>query len=65
MKRLFPQLDSTLAQSVQDNLTEDYKKADKFMLVISIVSFLIVATISAYTNGTYKLGIFGGGAVLV
>jgi len=63
MKRLFPQLDKNLPQSTQDNLTADYIKADKAMLIISAVCFLLVATISAYTNSTYKLGIFGGGTV--
>ena len=64
MKRLFPQIDKTLSISTQNDLTDDYKKADKAMLIISIVSFLIIATVSAYVNGTYTLGILGGGTVL-
>ena len=64
MKRIFPHMDSTLPQSVKDSLTTDFKHADKTMLIISIISFLIVASISASVNGTYKLGIFGGGTAL-
>jgi methyl-accepting chemotaxis protein len=63
MKRLFPQMESTLPTNVRADLSEDYKKADKPMLIISIVAFLIVSMVSSYTNSTYTLGIFGGGAV--
>ena len=64
MKRLFPQLSNTLPKSTQEDLRQDYIKSDKAMLTISIVCFLLIATVSSYTNDTYQLGIFGGGLVL-
>lgn len=64
MKNIFPQYDQTLSKNIQHDLADDFKSVDTFMIVISIVSFIIVATLSAYPNNTYALGIFGGGTVL-
>lgn len=61
MKQLFPHLDRDLSQNVQEALRADFVKADKTMLIISLISFIGVATLSAYAYGTYKLGIIGGG----
>ncbi len=42
-------------------LLEDYKKADKFMLVVIFIHWLLVTTVSAYTYNTYLLGFVSGG----
>ena len=61
MKRIFPHIDSNLSPKINEALTEDFIKADKTMLIISFVSFLGTATVSAYAYNTYMLGIVGGG----
>jgi len=65
IKVLFPFLDKSLPSEIQESLIKEYKNADKMMLIVSIVSFLIVALITSYSNGAYKIGIIGGGITLV
>ena len=65
MKRIFPHIDSSLSPQIQEALREDFIKADKAMLVISLLSFLGTATASAYAYNTYMLGIVGGGISFV
>ena len=42
-------------------LQEDYKKADKFMLIIIFIHWLFVSTLSAYMYSTYLIGVLFGG----
>ena len=65
IKILFPHLDKNLSKNVNESLIEDFKHTDKVMLIVSIISFLIVISFSAYTNDTYKLGFIGGGLTLI
>ena len=64
IKILFPFLDKSLSKEIQESLTKEYEQADKMMLIVSIVSFLIVALITSYSNEAYKIGIIGGGITL-
>ena len=43
------------------DLLDDYIKADKFMLNLIFVHWVLVSTASAYVYSTYLLGIIGGG----
>ena len=52
-------------QNVNEALIKDYVKTDKYMMIISIVCFLVVSLVSSISNNTYFLGIFGGGFLLV
>ena len=65
MKIFFPFLDKSLSKEVQQNLTEDYKSADKIMIVISFMSFLLVSGVTSYSNSTYFIGFIGGGITFV
>ena len=64
IKVLFPFLDKSLSKEIQESLVKEYENADKMMLIVSIVSFFIVALITSYSNEAYKLGIIGGGITL-
>nr|WP_321314359.1 methyl-accepting chemotaxis protein [Halarcobacter sp.] len=64
IKVLFPFLDKSLSKEIQESLVKEYENADKMMLIVSIVSFFIVALITSYSNEAYKLGIIGGGIAL-
>ena len=39
IETLLPFLDKNLSSKLKENLTEDFKKTDKFMLIISFVNF--------------------------
>ncbi len=65
IKIFFPFLDKSLPQKVQESLAEDYKNADKIMLIVSFISFLLVAGVTSYSNGTYFIGLVGGGITFV
>jgi methyl-accepting chemotaxis protein len=64
IKNLFPSLDSSLSTAIQENLKEDFKKADKFMFILSIINFIVVVGITSLSYGTFKLGFIGGGITL-
>ena len=64
IRMLFPFLDKSLSKEIQESLVKEYESADRLMLVVSIVSFLIVAVITSYSNEAYKIGIIGGGITL-
>lgn len=42
-------------------LLEDYRKADRFMVKLVFVHWLLASTLSAYFYNTYLLGFIGGG----
>ncbi len=65
IKIFFPFLDKSLPQKVQESLAEDYRNADKIMLIVSFISFLLVAGVTSYSNGTYFIGLVGGGITFV
>ncbi|NVJ54710.1 MAG: hypothetical protein HWD90_13580 [Campylobacteraceae bacterium] len=64
IKVLFPFLDKSLSKEIQESLVKEYENADRMMLIVSIVSFFIVAFITSYSTEAYKLGIIGGGITL-
>jgi len=50
-------------QEKNQELLEDYKKSDRFMLRLIAIHWLLVATLSAYSYNTYILGFIGGGVL--
>ena len=46
-------------------LLEDYKKADKFMLNLMFIHWVLVSTASGYVYDTYLLGLLGGGMLFL
>ena len=62
--KLFPNYGRNLSLNIKKDLNEEDKKADKVMLIISVISFIVVAFLSSYTYDTYKLGFFAGGITL-
>ncbi len=58
---MFPNYDKKLSDNVKNALREDYKKADKLMLMLLFAHWVVVSTVSAYAYDTYLLGIVGGG----
>lgn len=65
MKRFFPHNNKSLSIEIRKALHEDYKSADKRMLIISFLSFLGTALITSYSHNTYFLGIAGGGIAFI
>ncbi len=61
MKRLFPHINKDLSPKVQKALKIDFENTDKIMLILSLLNFIGLSTLSAYTYSTYTLGIVGGG----
>ena len=61
LETLFPTYSEKLSGNVKDALSEDYKKADKLMLILLFAHWVVVSSVSAYSYGTYLLGIVGGG----
>jgi PAS domain S-box-containing protein len=46
-----------------EELFNDYKKADRFMLFVVFIHWILVSTLSALPYHTYTLGIVGGGVL--
>ena len=65
IETLLPFLDKNLSNKLKENLTEDFKKTDKFMLIISFVNFLVVSGLSSISYGTYIFGLVSGGLVFI
>jgi methyl-accepting chemotaxis protein len=65
IETLLPFLDKNLSNELKENLTEDFKKTDKFMLIISFVNFLVVSALTSISYGTYIFGIVAGGAIFL
>ena len=61
MNQFFPHANKNLPMEIQIILYEEFKTADKKMLIISFLSFLGTAFITSYSNDTYFLGVLGGG----
>ncbi len=65
MFQMFAVYNSNLSNGVKDAIVEDFKFADKVMVGLMAVNWLLVSTLSAYSYGTYKLGIIGGGVAFL
>jgi len=61
---LFPAHDSNLSPEIKERLKDDFVKADKFMLIIGVLSFLTVAFITSIRYSTYQFGIINGALAL-
>lgn len=61
---LFPAQDPTLSPEIKERLKADFIKADKFMLIIGVLSFLSVAFITSVRYSTYQFGIINGAVAL-
>jgi len=61
---LFPAQDSSLSPEIKERLKADFVKADKFMLIIGILSFLSVAFITSIRYSTYQFGLINGALAL-
>lgn len=61
---LFPAQDSSLSPEIKERLHADFVKADKFMLIIGILSFLTVAFITSIRYSTYQFGMVNGAVAL-
>jgi|GEM_PF-666231 len=61
IKTLFPTYDSSLSKSIQSEVSKEFEKTDKAMLVISFIGFLVVSCVTSISYDTYQLGIIGGG----
>lgn len=61
---LFPVWDTSLSPEIHSRLEADAVKADKFMLIIGIISFLTVAFITSVRYSTYEFGIINGALAL-
>ena len=65
IETLLPFLNKNLSSKLKENLTQDFKKTDKFMLIISFVNFLVVSGLSSISYGTYIFGLVAGGLVFL
>ena len=61
---LFPAYNDKLDSGIKSRLHKDFLRADKFTLIIAILSFFGVAALSSIRYSTFMLGIVGGGAAL-
>jgi methyl-accepting chemotaxis protein len=61
---LFPAYNPSLSPEIQERLKDDFVKADKFMLIIGILSFLTVTLITSIRYSTYQYGIINGAIAL-
>jgi len=50
-------------ENIQKHLQEDYIKADKMMLVLLILHWIVASTVTAFSYGFYRLGFIGGGGI--
>jgi len=63
-KTLVSCYDDKLSAHLKTRFSEDFKIADKTILITLLAYFLIVAFITSWHHGFFKLGIIGGGVVL-
>ena len=60
-QKLFPAYDAHKSDAVRTNLEQSFVDTDKFMIKLLLIHWIVAATISAVTYGTYLLGVVGGG----
>ncbi len=60
IKTLFICYDKTLSQLLRQKFEQDFRLADKIILSVIIALCCIVAFVTSWQNGYFKLGIFGG-----
>ncbi len=64
LELLFPTLNKNMSPKIKERFHEDFISADKNMLIISIINFIVVAGLTSITYKTFTLGIIGGGILL-
>ena len=52
-------------KELSEELREDYKRSDWFMLNLIFIHWILVSTLSAYSYDTYMLGFIGGGMLFL
>lgn len=65
LKRAFLSLSPHLPPELSAAYREDFKRADQLMITLLLVHWLVAATVSAMTYGTYLLGVIGGGLIML
>ncbi len=63
MTTLFPVNAKNLSLGVKQNIDQSYIDADKFMLRLLLIHWIVASTVTAFTYSTYVLGFIGGGVV--
>jgi methyl-accepting chemotaxis protein len=63
LKNLLVYYDASLGKELKGKFEEDFKKADKSVLVFIVAYAFIVAFLTSMQNGYYTLGMVGGGLV--
>ncbi len=61
IKKLFIEHSKNIPSNVKEIFKQDYRSADKLILIIILFQWVIAALISSNYAGYFKLGIFGGG----
>jgi hypothetical protein len=61
LNQLLVAYDDTLSDDAKKKLNDSFVKADKFMIIISFLSFIGAAVFASIPYDTYLLGIVGGG----
>ncbi len=63
MRIFFHAFSSHISESVKQALQEDFIKADRLFLILTVVQWLLVSTATALPTGTYLFGFIAGGIV--
>lgn len=60
LQALFPAHNASLSSDVKLQLKDDFIKADKFMLIIGVLAFVVVSFITSIRYSTYQFGMING-----
>ena len=63
MRIFFHAFSAHISESVKQALQEDFIKADRLFLILTVVQWLLVSTATALPTGTYLFGFIAGGIV--
>jgi signal transduction histidine kinase len=65
IKKLLNRNTKPFSAKVEAALQADFIKADKMMMILLLLHWLVASTVMAYSYGFYKLGFIGGGGVVL
>lgn len=63
VESLFPAYRKNLSKGVRQNLNSTFVEADRFMLKLLLIHWVVASTLTAFTYSTYLLGFIGGGLI--